>query len=133
MKNYKSRLGFRILVVFSINFHKKDEELLKLIQLYFGCGNIYKGSKDSLNFMIVDIKQIFNTVIPHFDKFPLLSQKKADFELFKRIVEIMHRKEHLLSSGLQEIVNLKAFLNFGLSDDFKAIFPDIVPVSRPLI
>ena len=82
--------------------------------------------------MIVDIKQIFNTVIPHFEKFPLLSQKKVDFELFKRIVEIMYRKEHLLSSGLQEIVNLKASLNFCLSDDLKAIFPDTVPVSRPL-
>lgn len=32
-KNDKSRLGWRILVAFSIHLHKKDEELLNLIQL----------------------------------------------------------------------------------------------------
>lgn len=120
-------------MAFSIHLHKKDEELLNLIQLYFGRGNIYKGGKDSLVFKIVDIKQIINTVISHFDKFPLQTQKKADFELFKRIVEIMHLKEHLQSNGLQKIVNLKASLNFGISEDLKAIFPKIDPVPRPLV
>lgn len=118
-------------MAFSIHLHKKDEELLNLIQLYFGCGNIYKGGKDSLVFKIVDIKQIINTVISHFDKFPLQTQKKADFELFKIIVEIMHLKEHLQSKGLQKIVNLKASLNFGISGDLKAIFPKTDPVPRP--
>ena len=108
VKNLSSCTGWRILIAFSIKLHKRDEELLKLIQLYFGCGNIYKGSKDSLVFKIVDIKQIINTVIPQFEKFLLQTQKKADFELFERIVEIMDRKEHLISKGLQEIVNLKA-------------------------
>ena len=78
-KNSNSRLGWIILVNFSVNLHKKDEELLKLIQLYFGGGRIYKGSKDSLVFKIFDIEQNINTVIPHFDKFPLQTQKKADF------------------------------------------------------
>jgi len=95
--------------------------------------HIYKEGKDSLVFKIVDIKKIINTVIPHFDKFSLQTKKKADFELFKRIVEIMHRKEHLLSNGLQEIVNLKASLNLGLSGDLKGIFPNTVPVPRPLV
>ncbi len=58
------------MVTLSIKLHNKDEELLKLIQSYFGCGNIYKGGKDSLVFKIVDIKQIINNVIPHFVKFP---------------------------------------------------------------
>ena len=33
----------------------------------------------------------------------------------------------------KKIVNLKASLNFGLSEDLKAIFPNTVPVSRPLV
>lgn len=133
VKNPSSRTGWRILIAFSIKLHKRDEELLKLIQLYFGCGNIYKGSKDSLVFKIVDIKQIIDTVIPQFEKFPLQTQKKADFELFERIVEIMDRKEHLISKGLQEIVNIKASLNFGVSDDLKVMFPNTKSVLRPLV
>jgi hypothetical protein len=109
----------------SKKLHKKDEELLKLIQSYFGCGNIYKDGEDSLVLKIVDIKQIINTLITHFDKYPLQTQKKADFILFKKIVGIIHRKEHLTSNGIQEIVNLKASLNLGVSDYLKAIFPTL--------
>ena len=83
--------------------------------------------------MVVNIKEIIDIVIPHFDKFSLQTKKKADFELFKKIVELVHRKEHLTLNGLQKIVNLKASLNFGLSEYLKAIFPNTVPVSRPLV
>lgn len=121
------------MIVLSIKLHSRDEELLNLIQSYFGCGNLYKEGKDSLVFKIVNIKQIINNVIPHFVKFPLQTQKKADFELFKLIVENMYRKEHLLPHGLQEIVNLRASLNLGASYNLKAIFYNITPVPRPLV
>ena len=35
---------------------------------------------------LFSIEQITNIIIPHFDKYPLLTQKKADFELFKLAV-----------------------------------------------
>jgi len=63
----------------------------------------------------------------------LVTQKRADFEILKQIVEIIKSKRHLTVEGLQEIVNLKASLNLGLSDDLKAAFPNTVPVFRPKI
>ncbi len=53
--------------------------------------------------------------------------------MFKKIVGIIHRKEHLTLNGIQEIVNLKASLNLGVSDNLKAILPNTVAVSRPLV
>jgi hypothetical protein len=53
--------------------------------------------------------------------------------LFKSIVEKMQRKEHFLPSGLQEIVNLRASFNLGLSDYLKATFPKTIPIPRPLV
>jgi hypothetical protein len=79
------------------------------------------------------LKDLVNVIIPHFDKYPLISQKRADFELFKRIVELVDSKEHLTPTGLQQIINLKASLNMGNSDELKAIFPKTIPVSRPLV
>lgn len=38
-----------------------------------------------------------------------------------------------MSKGLQEIVNLKASLNFGVSEDLKVMFPNTKPVLRPLV
>ena len=74
-----------------------------------------------------------NVIIPHFDKFPLITQKLADFKLFKQVVEIINRKEHLTMEGLQKIVNLKASINWGLSDGLKEAFPNTISVPRPLV
>jgi len=45
----------------------------------------------------------------------------------------MQRKEHLTREGLENIVALKGSLNWGLSPELKAAFPDINPISRPII
>lgn len=76
---------------------------------------------------------MINVIIPHFVKYPLLTQKRADFELFKSIVEMLHRKEHLSPNGLQQIVNIRALINNGLSDTLKAAFPHVTPVPRPVV
>lgn len=72
-------------------------------------------------------------IIAHFDRYKLLTQKRADFELFKRIVDLMDRKEHLTIEGLEKIVAIKASMNKGLSDTLTAAFPNIKPVPRPLV
>jgi hypothetical protein len=49
------------------------------------------------------------------------------------VIEIMSRKEHLTIEGLQQIINIKATINRGLSDDLKKAFPNTIPVQRPLV
>jgi len=49
------------------------------------------------------------------------------------IVYIISRKEHLTTEGLRKIVNLRASMNNGLSDELKGAFPDTIPVQRPLV
>ena len=64
-------------------------------------------------------------IIPHFEKYPLITQKLADFLLFKNVVDIINTKEHLTIEGLRKIVSLKASINLGLTDELKGAFPDI--------
>jgi hypothetical protein len=78
---------------------------------------------------LVDVKKIIN----HFNKYQLITQKQADFELFKTIVELVDRDEHKTIEGLTKIISLKASLNRGLSDEFKKYLPDISPSPRPSV
>jgi hypothetical protein len=71
--------------------------------------------------------------LPHFDKYPLNTQKRADFILFKEIILLMINKEHLTIEGIQKIVNLRASINLGSSDSLKEAFPNTVPVERPVM
>jgi hypothetical protein len=72
-------------------------------------------------------------VIDHFDKYPLITQKRADYMLFKQVVDLVKCKKHLTPEGLKEIVNLKANINNGLNDELKEAFPNMIPVPRPLV
>jgi len=45
----------------------------------------------------------------------------------------MSRKEHLTNKGFLDIVSIKASLNWGLSENLKNAFPNIVPKVRPAI
>jgi hypothetical protein len=79
------------------------------------------------------IDDIINIVIPHFEKYPLLTQKAADFIFFKKIIELMRKKEHLSFECLQQIINIKSAMNLGLSDLIKSKFKNTVPVEIPII
>lgn len=45
----------------------------------------------------------------------------------------MEAKEHLNMDGLQAIVNIRASINLGLSEELKTAFPYTVVVPRPII
>ena len=112
---------------------EKDKAVLELIQAYLGVGTVTKHGKDSMFYVVRSREVLTNVIIPHFVKYPLLTQKRADFELFKLVVELMNKKEHLTKEGLNKIVAIKASMNKGLSDELKAAFPNIGPVQRPLV
>lgn len=108
--------------------------VLDLIQAFFGgVGSITYASKDTLHYRIASLHDLIKVVIPHFDKYPLNSQKRADYLLFKEIVLLIKNKEHLTIEGIQKIVNLRASINLGGSESLKEAFPKTVPVQRPVI
>jgi hypothetical protein len=133
LKNSELKTGWSVKATFSIHIHSNDLALLEKIKEYFGVGGITKSGKNLVQFRVSSLKDFTNVIIPHFDEFPLITQKRADYMLFKHIVEMLNRKEHLTPGGLQEIVNLRALLNIGLSDGLKAAFPDTIPVTRPTV
>lgn len=92
-------------------------------------GGIYTHAGNMYRYKVSSIKDILNVVIPHFDKYPLVTQKRADFEILKQIILILS-KGPLKPSDLQEVINLKAGLNNGLSPALKLAFPDTVEPTR---
>ena len=119
---------------FTINIHKKDVELLKLIQFYFGgVGRIGRERNGCCEFRVSSLDQILTKIIPHFDKYPLITQKRADYLLFKEVILMMDRGEHLRVEGLQAIINIRATLNRGLTPGLKEAFPLTTPVPRLLV
>ena len=132
-KSDKYKAGFAIQCCFLIALHSKDQALLEGIQsTWGGVGKITKQRKDSLQYRVFSMHEL-RLVIDHFEKYPLLTQKRADFELFKQAFELISRKEHLTTKGLEKLIGIKASANNGLSPALEAAFPSTVPALRPLV
>lgn len=131
-KSKSSKVGWQVQASYAIGLGQRDLVLLERIQSYFGgIGVIFKQGQTGYQYMVRSLKDLTNVVIPHFDKYSLLTKKQADFVLFKQVIDLVNRQEHLNPAGLQKIVNIKALMNWGLSEGLKKAFPNIILKERP--
>jgi hypothetical protein len=83
--------GWVVELNFQIGLHQNDRPLLELIQLFFGVGKIYKLGKDAIQYRVTSHKDLA-VIIDHFKNYPLITQKRADFELFKQALELIQKQ-----------------------------------------
>ena len=59
---------------------------------------------------VTSIKDML-AVLNHFDKYPLISDKGADYQLFKQAFTLINNKQHLTKEGLRKLIEIKASVN----------------------
>lgn len=97
-------------------------------------GNIRNRSRNGeAIFSVNSIEELTQIIIPHFDKYPLLTKKREDYLLFKQAVAIIKNKQHLTLEGLTQIISIRSSMNKGLSETLSVNFPDIIPAIRPCV
>lgn len=74
--NPGNRTGLKVTAGFRIGLHEKDLTLLKSIQSYFGGVGIFVKEGDKMSYRVTSLKHITEIIIPHFDKYPLMTQKR---------------------------------------------------------
>ena len=68
-----------------------------------------------------------------------ITEKQADFELFKKAFKLIEQKEHLTLEGLRKIFAIKASINRGISElKYEYLAADclpayIIPVNKPQV
>uniref|UniRef100_UPI0030E1EE91 hypothetical protein n=1 Tax=Dematophora necatrix TaxID=2751867 RepID=UPI0030E1EE91 len=134
LKSSSTKTGWAVNARFKITAHISDLDLMLNLKNFLGrdLGKMVIF-KYTCTYRVDKLKDILEVIIPHFDKYPLATQKLADFILFKEIISIMKNKEHLTLDGLNKILSYKASLNLGLSEELKEKFSNIEAVKRPLI
>jgi hypothetical protein len=147
-KDEKRFSSLRVAPIFSIELHEKDYNLLLSIQKFFALGTIIKRvrkARPCAIYSVQSIKALKETIIPHFYKYPLLTQKKEDFRLFCLAVDLIYNKQDKTEKGLNEILSYKASMKKGLSPEgdkpagaglsktLKHLFPNILPAARNIV
>lgn len=132
-KSGATRSGWNIVPEFQITLHSRDLLLLRKIHSFFGVGTVSeRQTRDQVYYTIQSARTIANVIIPHFDAYPLITQKKADYLLFKQAIGLLLSGQSRSSiEGINKILSIKKSMNKGLSDILNINFPTILPEPRP--
>jgi hypothetical protein len=124
-------LGWKLQPFFQIKLNVRDLCVLYRIQEYFGGVGTISFEKNFAKFTVRKLSELIEKVMPHFETYPLLTKKYADFELFRQILFILKDESPLSENGFIKVMNLRYNLNKGISEELKGLYPSLVPVSRP--
>jgi hypothetical protein len=112
-KNRTTRRGIEVRPEFEIELRADDQEILERLLVTIGCGKIYDCSYDRygwyphVKYKITSIKDINEYLFPFLDKTPLQAKKVKTYKLFREIIMIMLRKDHLTDKGYHRIEKLR--------------------------
>ena len=110
----KSRLGTAVQLSFIITQHSRDKDLLYGILEYFASiGRVKNRSSNYCDFIVNSVKDLHEKIIPFFIKHPLPGSKSLNYLDFKKVLEMIKKKEHLTENGLFTIRKIKAGMNTG--------------------
>lgn len=117
-KSNNVKLGIQVIPEFHVSQHQNRTEVLEEIKRVLGCGYIKANNpqnpKDLTSVYVVrNLKDIQNKVVPFFRKFPFISIKQHDFKKFAEVVGLMGKGKHLEKDGLAKILKLAFSMNFG--------------------
>ena len=108
----KLRVGWEVRPSFSVSQNGDRAEVLYAIQAYFGCGSIRPDRSDkTLKWEVRRLEDLLVSIIPHFERWPLMSGKQRDFERFAAVCRSMAGGGHRSREGLRRIVELAREMN----------------------
>ena len=105
--------GFQVLPEFTVVQHKRDIQLLFALKAFFGCGVVRQNHGDRMAYRVRGLDHLTQRVIPFFEQHKLKSKKRVDFEKFRRVLQLMDRKEHLKADGIETIRAIASTMNTG--------------------
>jgi hypothetical protein len=108
----KLLVGWEVRPSLSVSQNGDRAEVLYALLAYFECGSIRPDRSDrTLKWETRRLEDLLERVIPHFERFPLLSGKRLDFERFAAVCRLQAVGAHRTRAGLIEIVELARAMN----------------------
>ena len=105
-------VGWEVRPSLSVSQNGDRLEVLLHMQGYFRCGSLRPDRSDKTwKWEVRSLPLLVDRVVPHFRRYPLLSGKRRDSELFADVCQRMARGEHRYSTGLMDIVRLSGEMN----------------------
>ena len=111
------KTGYQVTPRFTVTQGVQSLHCLEEVKSFFGVGRIHinqrhDNHKEHLGqYVVANRSQLVETIIPFFERYPLRTAKRIDFEKFAQCVELMEVGRHLTPAGLVEIIEIGQTMN----------------------
>ena len=96
--------------------HIRDKLLMEVLRNYFNSGKVYNYSeKSAVVLEIFNFSDIYSTILPFFEEYPIVGVKQLDFLDWSRAAKLMSKGSHLTNDGISLIRTIKESMNRGRS------------------
>jgi len=107
--------GSQVLPEFTVVQHERDVQVLHALKAHFGCGVVRKNHGDRMAYRVRGHEHLLARILPFFEKHPLKTSKRIDFQRFRKVVRLMADGAHLEREGVERIRELAEGMNRGRS------------------
>ena len=105
-------VGWETKPSFSVSQNRDRAQQLFIMQKHFGCGFMRDGKIDkTIKYEVRRLNDLLEKVIPHFERYPLLSAKQRDVESLKAVCLLMKENKHITAEGIRTILPIAFRMN----------------------
>ena len=109
--NKNRKWGYQIQLYFIFHMAERDLNLLNDIKHFFGVGYVRQSKQNQSIYFEVTALDHLQVIIDHFLKYPLITSKQYNFQLFILLFEMLKSKEHSTKEGFMKAVAIINNLN----------------------
>jgi LAGLIDADG DNA endonuclease family protein len=120
---HKMTLKWQVRPSFDVVQGESSRDALEELVRFFGCGKIYRNRRrdnhreDLLRYNVYRFGDLRTKIVPFFQRYPLRTSKRSNFEKFVRIIELMELRRHLSVPGIIEIAEITQTMNHRKSSE----------------
>ncbi len=99
--------------VFEVNIRGHSKSILYYLQRYFNCGEIMLVNEkyNIYKFIVTNNEDLYNNILPHFDKYSLVTSKNLDYLDFKKVVLMCKDRFDVFNIHRRKIIFIKNNMN----------------------
>jgi hypothetical protein len=105
------RRSFKLSAAFNVS--QRDRVPLDLFRQTLGCGSLRQAGNGGWYWEVNDLLDPVGSVVPFFDRFPIVGQKAEDFRLWRNAVALLNSADGLSDDDYHQVLALRERMNRG--------------------
>ena len=109
--NPQMKAGKQVLCEFVVTQHMRNIHILHALKKSMQNIGVIRKNRTTYQFRVRKLSELYEVVLPFFEKHSLKTDKNIDFLGFRDVVHLLTRGDHLTEQGFEKIQSIRSRMN----------------------